>query len=307
MSHVGPVATDSLERRGTPTSVSAGEPVPQPEANYADQNWDPGGHRIFIRDDHLYGAVVAYMNGVDDGPGEESRTDLDSHANMPVVGTSAHVLVDHNRTCEVSPYSPDYKPMNDPLVDAAVRYDRDRTVYILLIWNALYVPSLEHNLLPPLMMREAGVIVRETPKIQLDDPSEEDHEITFPQTGFRIPLSIWGVFSYFGTIKPTKDDLVEPDEVYLLTHTRWNPHTDAYAKNEDAMMDDVGNVKPPREREVRIVLDDVPEDEAMMSSLWVSTSQGAHIDVLMSNDPETEEPTTDAVYTFAEALSRKAE
>jgi hypothetical protein len=45
------------------------------------------------------------MNGVGDGPGHVSRTDLDSHANMPVVGTGAHVLVDHNRTCEVSPYA----------------------------------------------------------------------------------------------------------------------------------------------------------------------------------------------------------
>jgi hypothetical protein len=50
-------------------------------------------------------------------------------------------------------------------------------------------------------------------------------------------------------------------------------------------MDDVGNVKPPREREVRFVLDDVPEDEAMMSSLWVNPSEGAQIDVLMPNDP----------------------
>jgi hypothetical protein len=49
------------------------------------------------------------------------------------------------------------------------------------------------------------------------------------------------------------------------------------------------------------------EDEAIMSSLWVSPSEGAHIDSLMSNDLETEEPTTDDVYTFAEALSRKAE
>jgi hypothetical protein len=72
-------------------------------------------------------------------------------------------------------------------------------------------------------------------------------------------------------------------------------------------MDWEGNVKPPRDREVRIVLDDVPEDEAIMSSLWVSPSEGAHIDVLMSNDPVTEEPITDEVYTFAEALSRKAE
>jgi hypothetical protein len=63
-------------------------------------------------------------------------------------------------------------------------------VYIQLIRNALYVPSLHHNLLPPFMMRGAGVIVKDTPKIQLDDPSEEDHAITFPKTGFRIPLSL---------------------------------------------------------------------------------------------------------------------
>jgi hypothetical protein len=72
-------------------------------------------------------------------------------------------------------------------------------------------------------------------------------------------------------------------------------------------MDWVGNVRPPREREVRIVLDDVPEDEAMMSSLWVSPSEGAHINLLISNDPEKEETITDEVYTFAEALSRKVE
>jgi hypothetical protein len=73
------------------------------------------------------------------------------------------------------------------------------------------------------------------------------------------------------------------------------------------MMDCDGNVKPLRELEVRIVLDDVPGDEAMMSSLWVSPSEGAHIDVLMSNDPEKEEPISDEVYTFSEALSRKVE
>jgi hypothetical protein len=80
-----PAATDSLERRCTLTSVSARKPVPQPDANHADQSWDPGGGRILIRDNHLYGTIVASMNGVGDGPGEESRTDLDSHANIPVV------------------------------------------------------------------------------------------------------------------------------------------------------------------------------------------------------------------------------
>jgi hypothetical protein len=44
-----------------------------------------------------------------------------NHAIMPVVGNGAHVLLDHNKTCEVNPYSPDFEPMEVPLVDAAVR------------------------------------------------------------------------------------------------------------------------------------------------------------------------------------------
>jgi hypothetical protein len=35
-----------------------------------------------------------------------------------------------------SAYSPDYEPMEVPLVDAAVQYNSDRRVYILLIRNA---------------------------------------------------------------------------------------------------------------------------------------------------------------------------
>jgi hypothetical protein len=91
-------------------------------------------------------------------------------------------------------------------VDAAMRYDRDGRVYILLIQNALYVPSLDHNLLPSFMMREAGVIVKDTPEIQVDDPSEEGHALTFPETGFRILLSLWGVLSYFEQPKPMKGE-----------------------------------------------------------------------------------------------------
>jgi hypothetical protein len=60
------------------------------------------------------------MNGADDGPGENSRTDLDSHANMPVVCSGAHVLVDHNRTFEVSSYSPDV--IDSAMASATARF-----------------------------------------------------------------------------------------------------------------------------------------------------------------------------------------
>jgi hypothetical protein len=54
------------------------------------------------------------------------------------------------------------------------------------------VPTRSVSLLPPFMMREPGVIVKDTPKLQL-----EDYALTFPETGFRIPLPLWGDLSYF--------------------------------------------------------------------------------------------------------------
>jgi hypothetical protein len=43
--------------------------VAQPDANHDNQNWDPGGGRMFIRDNHLYEAIVAVVNDVGDDPG----------------------------------------------------------------------------------------------------------------------------------------------------------------------------------------------------------------------------------------------
>ena len=144
--------------------------VPQPDTA---PTWDPGG-LFTIRNTHMYSVIVSAMDaavvaslgddpmGDDEEPGPESRTDLDSHANMPVVGKEAYVLAWLDKSVEVSPYTPDYKPMSIPLVDAAVRYDcpYDGKVYILVIRNALYVPAMDHNLILPFIMREAGVKVK---------------------------------------------------------------------------------------------------------------------------------------------------
>jgi hypothetical protein len=112
-------------------------------------------------------------------PETESRTDLDSHANMLVVGIEAYILADLGKTPDVYPCTPDYKPMQVQMVDAAVRYESpfDGKVYILVIRNALYVPSMKYNLVPPFVMREAGIIVRDTPKIHMEEPTEEDHSL----------------------------------------------------------------------------------------------------------------------------------
>ena len=41
------------------------------------------------------------------------------------------------------------------------------------------------------MMREAGIKLRDVPKIQVDDPTEDDHAFVFLETGLRLPLSLW--------------------------------------------------------------------------------------------------------------------
>ena len=86
---------------------------------------------------------------------------------------------------------------------------------------------MTHNLLPPFMLREAGIQINEVPKIHVTSPTEEHHAIIFKEENFRIPLTLHGTFSYFPTSKPTTQELEEPEDVYVLTPTTWNPHSDA--------------------------------------------------------------------------------
>ena len=140
---------------------------------------------------------------------------------MPVVGKHAYIIAETGKKVDVSPFTPDYKPLMVPLVDATVRYDNpyNGKSYILVLWNALYVPSMDNNLIPPFMIREMGVTVNDIPKIHKEDPTVDDHAITFFETGFRIPLSLWGIFSYILTSKPTHDDLLNPNEVYIVENS----------------------------------------------------------------------------------------
>ena len=218
----------------------------------------------------------------------ESHTELDSHANMPVVGKHAYIIAETGKKVDVSPFTLGYKPLTVPLVDAMVKYDNpyDRKTYILVLRNALHVPSMDHNLIPPFMLREMGVTVNDVPKIHKDDPTVDDHAITSAETGFRIPLSLWGIFSYFPTSKPTHDDLLNPNEVYILSPATWNPHSDAYSVNEESMLDWEGNMQPKKDCQHRIVLDDVEDNVTMVASLSITPLEQEAIDTHLIEDDE---------------------
>ena len=227
---------------------------------------------------------LASTNDPDYDPIEDSQTELDSHANMPVVGRHVEIISDTGRVAEVNPFTPDYQSMSVRIVDAAVRYQCpfSGTTHILIVRNALSVPSMQHNLLPPFILREAGVEVNETPKIQVDDPNEEHHSIFFPQTGLRIPLSLWGIFLYFPTSKPTVEEMQSSENIYLLTPSVWNPHNDSYADNEENMLDWEGNIKQKQDQP-KILLREINNDPVVSSCHKLSPKEDQVIDATISS------------------------
>ena len=91
-----------------------------------------------LRSTHLYHKIVASMEGEVEMDGE-SRMELDSHANMPVVRKEALIVEQSGKTVEASPFTPDYKPIKVAVVNAVVQYDSplDGREYMLVIQNAL--------------------------------------------------------------------------------------------------------------------------------------------------------------------------
>ena len=115
------------------------------------EQWHPDpGHITGIRNDRIYlilSAVSEEMRVDEKVTQIESHTELYSHANMPT-----------GNKVDVSAFTPNYKPLTVPLVDAMVKYDNpyNGKTYILVLRNALHVPSMKNNLITPFMLREMG-------------------------------------------------------------------------------------------------------------------------------------------------------
>jgi hypothetical protein len=102
-----------------------------------DQTWDPGMDQEpeersqlckMTVPEHLCSLSSAAMaSGADVSEGEpdveESRTEMDSHANMPVAGRNACMTSDTGRIADVNAFTPDHDSMMTSIVDAAVRHD----------------------------------------------------------------------------------------------------------------------------------------------------------------------------------------
>jgi hypothetical protein len=167
----------------------------------------------------------------------EARCELDTHADNPCIGVNCVILEQTSDTVEVSPFNPAYKAINHvPIVKAATAYVSPTTgeTVILILNQALAVPNQQVTLINPNQMRANGILVDDVPKfLQLNST----HSIYDPEADFRIPLILRGIHSGFTSHTPSRQELEECRWIELTNEARWDPHSDAYARNE-AIIDD---------------------------------------------------------------------
>ena len=165
---------------------------------------------------------------------------------MCVFGSDCFVFEDSGKTCTVNPFTEAIGAANNVLIcDIAVAYDCPLThkTYILITRNSLYVPAMEHNLVPPFIMRMAGITVNECPKYQCSDPSSDDHSLIFNHEDLKINLQLNGIFSYFHTRRPTDNEIQGCEKVFLTPDSSfWNPYCTSFKANEREMTDYQGEL-----------------------------------------------------------------
>ena len=84
-----------------------------------------------------------------------SRIELDSHANMVVLGSKSFIFESTSRTCNVIPFDPNLGVTNKILiVDGAITYECPYTgeSIVLILRNSLHMPHLKHNIIAPFIM-----------------------------------------------------------------------------------------------------------------------------------------------------------
>lgn len=191
---------------------------------------------------------------------EESRTDLDSHADQCAVGHNSLIVHDYDRPINVSGYDPSGPIAKDlRTVSAALAYDdpvSGETV-ILLVHQAIYIPELSHNLLSPMQVRLNDVIVNETPRFLTEHPDEFTHSLLIPDgtldRPYVIPLSLHGVTSTFPTRRPTTEEYESLPHLCLTSaDPPFDPHDPTFASQEQTIAASVWNTgdrigaSPPR-------------------------------------------------------------
>jgi hypothetical protein len=169
--------------------------------------------------------------------------DLDTHADMAVLGSNCYVFEETGKTVNVFSYDPKLGSTTSNVVSGCLSYDDPTSgrVILLIVHQGLHMPHLSYSLIPPFQMRENNIIVNDHPKFQTRNPTEDDHCVIVSRDDlytYHFPLSLRGTTSFIDVRKPTDGEIQDDSlERFELTYQSpdWEPGTDRFSVMEDRL------------------------------------------------------------------------
>ncbi len=203
--------------------------------------------RLYIDQQRIVKDVRCKLDGI-----YETTLELDSHASTCVLGCNDLIILDYNRHVSVVGYDESLGSKSYKNVSGVVAYDDPQTgrTLHLIINQAIHIPHLDHHLLCPMQCRVYDVIVNNLPKFLAADPTDQTHALTLtdpdnPLQPVILPLILRGVTLLLNVRSTTINEFNSHDHLrlHLTSETlTWDPTTDLYEKQENAMMDYSGNI-----------------------------------------------------------------
>jgi hypothetical protein len=182
----------------------------------------------------------------------ETTLELDSHANTCVLGRDALIILDYNQPVSVVGYDKSLGSKTYQTVSGVVACDNPqigRTLH-LIINQAIHIPHLDHHLLCPMQCCVNDVTINDLPKFLAANPTDQTHALTMtdpdnPIQPVILPLTLRGVMSLLNVKTVTIDEFNSQDypRLQLTSETlTWDPTTNLYEQQENAMMDYSGHI-----------------------------------------------------------------
>jgi hypothetical protein len=121
----------------------------------------------------------------------ETSLELDSHADMTVLGAGALIMQSYDQPVEVVGYDPQQGSQTFETVSGILAFDhpRDGQVYHLVFHQTIHMPQLDHHLLCPMQCCVNDVTVNDVLKFLLVFPlTTRTHLLCKIQTMIRPPF-----------------------------------------------------------------------------------------------------------------------
>ena len=116
-----------------------------------------------------------------------------------MLGKHAHIFMDHERSVDIVGYDKSKRTLtsNMKTVSGTLAYDNPTsgTTVIIVLHQAIHVPTMDSNLICPLQVRMNDVKLDDKSKFLTEDPTDESHAISYEDnmgTLVNITLSLKG-------------------------------------------------------------------------------------------------------------------